>query len=148
MITYARSVRPQPCISTRWPAKSIIDSVINALLSTSIFWEMKHNQKHQSRNNIIPLVECLHWTFLPECFFCEKTRDQRTTWTVSYWKNKDDTWQQIESQVKRMCVDRLQWLVKNKDLFATESKHHPLRFRYFRAEFANHRPNSRSWRAK
>ena len=52
----------------------IIDSVINALLPTSISWEMKQNQKHRFRNNIIPLVECLPLDLLttPECFFCEK----------------------------------------------------------------------------
>ena len=52
----------------------IIDSVINALLPTSIFWEVKQNQKHQSRNNIIPLVECLpldHPTS-PVCFVCKQ----------------------------------------------------------------------------
>ena len=52
----------------------IIDSVINALLPTSISWEMKQNQKHQFRNNIIPLVVCLPLDLptTPESFFCEK----------------------------------------------------------------------------
>ena len=57
-------------------------------------------------------------------------------------KNKTNTWQQIESQAKRMCLDQLPRLVKNKDLLADESKHHPSRLRSFRAVFANH--NSKS----
>ena len=124
----------------------IINSVINALLPTSIFWEMKQNQKHQSRNIIIPLVECLLLAYSTRVFplwkFLDGDPKAERPELFSSWKNKDNTWQQIESQAKRMCLDRLHRLVKNKDLFAAESKYHPSRLRSFRAAFANH--NSKS----
>ena len=132
----------------------IIYSVINALLPASIFWEIKQNQTHQSRNNIIPLIECLPLDLptTPKCFFCEKTRSQRcwqqnwTNWTVFVLEKHNNTWQQTESQAKIMCLDRRHRLVRNNDIFAAESKQNPSRFRYLRAAFSSH--NSKCWRAK
>ena len=89
----------------------IIDSVINALLPTSIFWEMKQNEKQQNTSHMFaghPIRVLFLWV------------QNWKTWTVLIFE-KQNTWQQIESQAKRMCLDRLHRLVKNKYLFAVES---------------------------
>ena len=93
----------------------IIDSVINALLPTSIFWEMKHNQKHQSRNSIMPLVECLPLALSNRVIPLWKTIGQRwwpQSWTTRTLLVLKNTCQQIEPQAKRMCRDWLHRLVK------------------------------------
>ena len=72
-------------------ALGIIDSVINFLLPTFIFWKMKQNQKNQYRSNIIPLVECLPLDLptTPECFVCEKFEikdaDRKTERHELFW---------------------------------------------------------------
>ena len=102
--------------------------------------EASTSQRHHSPRKISSIGPI----FPPECIFCDKLEvkggDRKTERTeyFSYWKNKENAWQHIESRAEKMGLDRLHRLVKNKDLFAVEAKHHPSCFKSFRTAFANH----------
>ena len=82
---------------------------------------MKQNQEHISCNNVLPLVECLPlYLSSHQCIFCEKldVKDGASKLIerpelFSSCKNRANTWQQIESQAKKMGLDRLHRLVKH-----------------------------------
>ena len=81
--------------------------------------------------------------FPPECIFCgkveKKDAGRKTERPVLFpsWKNKENSWEQIESRAEKMGLVQLYRQVKNKDLFAVEAKHHQSCLKSFRTAFAN-----------
>jgi hypothetical protein len=82
--------------------------------------------------------------FPPECIFCDKVeikdggRKTERAVVFSSWKKKENAWEQIESRAEKMGLVRLHRLVKDKDLFAVEAKHHTSCFKSFHTAFANY----------
>ena len=76
--------------------------------------------------------------FPPECIFCRKEEikgpDRKTERSelFSSRKNKQNAWEQMESQAEKMGLSRLHRLVKGVDLFSAEAKYHNSCFKSFR----------------
>ena len=91
-------------------------------------------RKRSSRGPIFP----------PECIFCEKVEtkgsDRKTErpQQFSSWRNKENAWEQIESQAEKLGLSRLHRLVRGVNLFSAEAKYHKSCYVSFRTSFSNY----------
>lgn len=124
-------------------------NVTNASLVTSIVWEMPclQNKNRQLPIDITPITNV--WVLLRlssrqnAYSVANQTQSkviiaERKGQRPSHHGKKANAWEQIESRAEKMGLDRLHRLVKDKNLFALEAKHHPSCLRSFHTAFNNY----------